>query len=137
MGETDPEAPAPSMGGRRSLALYLSIGALSYAVDAGLLVLTTGPFGAPTWLGTTIGFWTSVIVNFALNRTVFARRAGPTSMAAHTARYGALLGVNYLVTLLIVSVGVSWGWPALVPKTFAVALTTTWNFLLYRTWVFK
>ena len=87
------------------------------------------------WLGTTIGFWTSVVLNFVLNRAVFSQ--GGASSVAHGARYGVLLGANYLVTLLIVHVGTSWGLPPVVPKTVAVALTTCWNFVLYRVWVFR
>lgn len=121
--------------GRRSLVLYVLVGGLSYVVDAGLLVLVTGPLGGPVWLGTTIGFWTSVVVNFLLNRAVFSQ--GDASSVSHGVRYGVLLGVNYLVTLLIVHVGTSWGLPPVVPKTFAVALTTCWNFVLYRVWVFR
>lgn len=122
---------------RRSILLFLAIGGLSYAIDAGLLVLVTGPWGGPVWLGTTIGFWTSVVVNFALNRTLFARAGSGASVMAHGARYGSLLALNYLITLAIVALGVSWGLAPLVPKTAAVALTTGWNFVLYRVWVFR
>ncbi|WP_163275292.1 GtrA family protein [Cellulomonas iranensis] len=121
--------------GRRSLVLYVLVGGLSYVVDAGLLVLVTGPLGGPVWLGTTVGFWTSVVVNFLLNRAVFSQ--GDASSVSHGVRYGVLLGVNYLVTLLIVHVGTTWGLPPVVPKTVAVALTTCWNFVLYRVWVFR
>ena len=117
------------------LVRYLGIGVLSYVVDAGLLVLVTGPLRGPVWLGATVGFWTSVVLNFALNRLVFSDRDG--TVVAHSVRYGVLLGVNYLVTLGIVDLGVAKGFTPIVPKTVAVALTTSWNFLLYRKWVFR
>jgi len=128
----------PRVGdGRRHLFLYLAIGGLSYVVDTGLLLLISGPLGAPLWLATTVGFWVSVILNFSLNRLVFAQPTGGSTVGAHSIRYGVLLGLNYLVTLAIVTLGVSWGWSPIVPKTIAVALTTTWNFVLYRRWVFR
>lgn len=122
---------------RSGLVRFALIGGLSFLIDAGLLVLIAGPLGRPVWLAATVGFWTSVVVNFALNRAVFSDRDSRGSATAHGARYGLLLAVNYVVTLVIVQVGVAQGLPPVVPKIVAVALTMGWNLVLYRRWVFR
>ena len=53
---------------RHALLTYLVIGGLSFVVDLGLLLLLSGPGGLPVWLAATVGYWTSVLVNFGLNR---------------------------------------------------------------------
>ncbi|WP_247600779.1 GtrA family protein [Cellulomonas hominis] len=130
-------APVQVADGRRRLLSFLAVGVASYLVDTGLLLLISGPLGGPLWLATTIGFWTSVVLNFSLNRTVFTGSRSSGRLAVQMVRYGLLLGLNYLVTLGIVTAGVAWGLPAVVPKTFAVGLTFAWNFVAYRWWVFR
>ena len=112
---------------------YLLVGGLSYVIDVGLLVASRQVLDAPLWLATTIGFWTSVLFNFFANRWVFGADG---SAGGHAVRYAMLLGVNYLLTLGIVHVGVVLGTPAVVAKTLAVALIACSNFVLYRRWVF-
>ena len=121
----------------RPLARYIGIGFLSYIVDAGILVIVSGPLGGPVWLATTLGFWTSVFLNFALNRRVFAHDSHVRRLTRQGVRYGILLGVNYVITLAIVGVGTRWGLAPVVPKTLVVGMSTGWNFILYRRWVFR
>ncbi|WP_456826069.1 GtrA family protein [Cellulomonas sp. P5_E12] len=123
------------LSSRTALVRYLGAGILSYVVDTGLLLLISGPLGQPVWLAATIGFWTSVLLNFALNRATFSQDGGST--LRHGVRYAVLLAANYAVTLVIVTVGVAHGLTPFIPKTIAVGLTTITNFLLYRRWVFR
>lgn len=126
---------AVSLRSRTELLRYLGAGALSYGVDTGLLLLMAGPLNQPVWLAATTGFWTSVVLNFVLNRATFS--SAGSNPVRHGVRYGALLAVNYAVTLVIVTIGVAHGLTPVVPKTVAVGLTTVTNFLLYRRWVFR
>jgi len=114
---------------------YLLIGGLSYVIDAGLLYVLSRA-GVPVWAAATVGYWTSVVVNFLLNRTQFSD-PGTGAAHRHAVRYGALLLANFLVTLVVLEAGTRLGLPVLVSKTFAVVLTTCWNFVLYRVWVFR
>ena len=118
---------------RHQLVGYIVVGSTSYLVDVGLLVLARSVFRAPLWLATTLGFWTSILVNFALNRWLF-RSSG--RMAGHVLRYAALLGVNFGLTLVIVYAFVAAGSTAVIGKIVAAALMTTWNYWLYRRLVF-
>nr|WP_297424221.1 GtrA family protein [uncultured Actinotalea sp.] len=120
---------------RRPLVVYLAIGGLSYVVDAGLLYLLVTA-GAPLWAAASVGYWTSVVLNFALNRSVF-RADSATRWHRQAVRYGVLLVVNFAATLMILQLGEAAGVPVLVSKTAAVVLTAAWNFVLYRVWVFR
>lgn len=104
-------------------------------IDAGLLHVLSRA-GMPVWAAATVGFWTSVVANFLLNRPRFSSPAG-AGVHRHALRYGALLLANFVVTLIILEVGSRLGLPVLVSKTLAVVLTTGWNFVLYRAWVFR
>ncbi|MBD7948921.1 GtrA family protein [Oerskovia sp. NPDC056781] len=113
---------------------YISIGGLCFVIDAGLLWFCTGVLGWDVWLGATIGYWTGVLVNFTLNRTVMAREGG--NLLRQTTRYGILLGFNYLVTLAFLHLTAMLGMPVVAGKTVIVAASTCWNYLLYRFWIF-
>ena len=107
---------------------HVLVGGVSLAVDVALLVVLHSPLGVPA--ATVIAFASSVVVNFLLNRAVHLQGA---AHQRHLLRYGLLLGVNAVVTLAVVSAGHRW---YLEAKLLAVALTTSWNFPLYRRWVF-
>lgn len=118
------------------LPAYLVIGGLSYVIDAGLLYLLSTRLGVVLWAAASVGFWTSVVANFGLNHLLFRSvTGGPVHL--HALRYGALLLVNFAFTLLLLEAGAALGVPVLVTKTVAVGVTTCWNFVLYRTWVFR
>jgi putative flippase GtrA len=107
---------------------HVLIGGVSLATDVALLIALHGALGVP--VATLVAFLASVGVNFSLNRWLHLR--GERSHR-QVLRYGALLGLNAAVTLVIVSAGHRW---YLEAKLLAVAVTTTWNFPLYRFWVF-
>jgi putative flippase GtrA len=134
----DPALPpsdiAVARGWRHPFVIYLMIGGLSFVVDAGLLVLLSGPLGRPVWLAATVGYWTSVLVNFGLNRRTMA--IAPGRLRGQSVRYGVLLAGNYAFTLLVLYVGVAFGVPVIVAKCVALGLCTVVNYLLYRRWVF-
>ncbi len=114
---------------------YVAAGAVSFVVDAGTLWLLYAVGGARLWIATTAGFWLSFAVNFAANKYLtFGRRAdGPGQLI----RYSALVGVNYLANLAIVTGLAAVGVPALAGKTIAVGLLTVANYAAYRSWVFR
>ncbi|WP_129339762.1 GtrA family protein [Cellulomonas endophytica] len=116
-----------------SAVRYLLVGGLSLVVDVGLLTLLYEVVGTPLWLATLVGFWTSVVVNFLLQRAAFRSGAG---LAGSAWRYGVLLGANTVVTVLVVDGAEAAGLGYAPGKLAAVALTTVWNFFLYRGWVF-
>ena len=111
-----------------SIVRHVGIGGVSLLVDLGLLALLHTVM--PLAVATLLAFGASVVVNFTLNRAL--HDTGPRS-SRQVLRYGALLGTNAAVTVAIVSAGHRW---YLGAKLLAVAVTTCWNYPLYRRWVF-
>ena len=107
---------------------HLVVGGVSLALDLLLLVALHGPLGVPA--ATAVAFASSVVVNFLLNRAVHLQGR---ARGRQVVRYGLLLGVNAAVTLAIVGAGHRF---YLEAKLLAVAVTTSWNYPLYRRWVF-
>jgi putative flippase GtrA len=123
---------------RRSLcvrvAAYLVVGFTSFGVDFGVLVGLREGLGVAVWIATTAGYWTSVGFNYVLNRRVsFGDRR---TSAASLWRYGVLLAVNWVATLLIVHVAEVVGVGYALGKVAAVGALTLLNFVAYSRWVF-
>ncbi|WP_298804259.1 GtrA family protein [uncultured Pseudokineococcus sp.] len=119
----------------RTLLAYLFVGGLSYIIDLGLFLLLGRGLGWGVVPAATVGYWTSVMVNFCLNRSVVFSSTHRLRRGA--VRYGLLLLANYLATLGIVTGLVSLGTADALAKTTAVAVIAVWNFFLYRAWVFR
>jgi putative flippase GtrA len=129
-----PAAP-PRLRLQHQLLHYLVIGGLTVVVDIGLLGLLHESFGVPVGVATTVAFGTAVMVNFLLNRTAMSSR-GSWGLTQHALRYGTLVLANYVITLAVVTTAGHVGDRYLVAKVAVVAVSTLWNFLLYRHWVF-
>jgi putative flippase GtrA len=135
----DPEPPGPGRASRRSSAAdftrYVVIGVCTVALDVGLLVFTHQVLGFPLAVATTVAYAASWLFNFSLNRywIVGTEARGVTR---HAARFTALVAANYAITVAVVTSADSWGVPYVVAKVAVVIASTSWNYLLYRHWVF-
>jgi putative flippase GtrA len=129
-----PSVPKPRL--QRQLLVYLLVGGLTVVVDVGLLALLHESGGVPLGVATTVAYCTAVVVNFLLNRTAMSSRDS-RGWTRHALRYGSLVAANYVITLTVVTTAghLSAEW-YLVAKLAVVAGSTSWNFLLYRHWVF-
>jgi putative flippase GtrA len=133
---TDSRSPSvPPLGLPRHLVYYLVVGGLSVVVDVGLLALLHESFGVPLGVATTVAFCTAVVVNFLFNRTAMSSW-GSRGLTQHALRYGSLVVANYVITLAVVTAVEHVSYWYLVAKLAVVAGSTSWNFLLYRHWVF-
>ena len=142
---SDPEAPSRPTDSRspsvhrprfqRQLFYYLVVGGFTVVVDVGLLALLHEFYGVPLGVATTVAFCTAVMVNFLLNRTAMSS-SGSWGLTRHALRYGSLVVANYVITLVVVTTAGHVGRRYLVAKVAVVAVSTGWNFLLYRYWVF-
>ena len=135
-GPTDSRSPSgPTLRLRRQLLCYLVVGGLSVVVDVGLLALLRESYGFPLGVATTVAFCTAVLMNFLLNRTAMSSW-GSRGLTSHALRYGSLVVANYVITLAVVTTAGHVSPRYLVAKLAVVAGSTSWNFLLYRHWVF-
>ena len=143
---SDPEASSPPTDSRwssvprlrlpRQLFYYLVVGGLTVVVDIGLLALLHESYGVPLAVATTLAFCTAVVMNFLLNRTAMSSW-GSRGLTQHALRYGSLVVANYVITLAVVTTAGHVADKYLVAKVAVVAVSTAWNFLLYRHWVFN
>ena len=121
-------------GTRGAFARFFLVGALSVGVDTGSLMVLQRLAGLPLAVATTLAFVLTLAVNFSLNMGfVFGVRG---RLAGRLVRYGALVVVNYLLTLLLVLGIAALGANYVVAKLVAVACCSLVNFVAYRHWVF-
>jgi putative flippase GtrA len=134
-----PEPTAHGDGGPSAnsgrLFWYLAVGGLSFVVDFGVLVGLRQLAHTPVWLATTAGYWTGFIVNFTLQRRVTFGARG--AIGRHFWRYGVLVVINFVGTLLIVSAANAIGIGYATGKVLAVAMFVVINYKVYSAWVFK
>jgi putative flippase GtrA len=129
------QSPTALPSTARSLPRFLIIGVLSFIVDAGTLFLTHGVLHMWLPLATTLAYAVAFTVNFTLNRLwTFGSTAALTGQAA---RYIALTGLNYLITLLIVNGLAATGISYLLAKVVSTAIIAGINYFAYRHWVFR
>lgn len=112
---------------------YVVVGLTTVGIDVGLLYLLV-QFGVPVYLAATIAFATALLANFTLSRvwTFEVRRR----TAYQTAWYGLLIFGNYLFSLLLIAVFQHYNASYIAGKVTAVAITTIWNFLMYKYVIF-
>jgi putative flippase GtrA len=114
---------------------YAAVGALSVAIDVGLLSLLHSVAHVELILATTLSFAAALLVNYSLNH-VWAFDAGGLSWH-RLYRYAVLVVINYGITVGLVAGLTSVGAYYLVAKAIAVAIAACINFTGYRLWVFR
>ncbi len=118
---------------KTKLFRFVVVGVTSAIIDMGLLIGLRELGGVSIPIATTIGFWTGLFYNFSLNR---AWSFGAERIATPFVRYLTVVGINYLVTLTIVTGGAAAGVPYIFAKIFAIGFGTLGTFVAYNRWVF-
>lgn len=114
---------------------FLVTGGLAYLVDTGALLSLHELANWPLPWATTGAYVGAFALTFMLNRTwVFDAPSG--AMGPQLVRYLILVGLNYLLTLLLVLGLAALGLPVVVAKTISVAVIAVLNFFAYRSFVF-
>lgn len=125
---------ASAVGTRTALGRFLAVGVLSVTVDTCALVVLREWLALPLAAATTAAFSLTLAVNFSLNMGfVFDVRG---RLAGRLARYGLLVVVNYVLTLLLVLGIAALGVHYVLAKLIAVASCAALNFVAFRHWVF-
>lgn len=137
--EDNPKGSAAPLARLRGLLFgpagkYLLVGALSFAIDFGMLVLLYEVFGVVLWLATPIAFLVSLFANYLLQR--FFTFAGTPTRGTSFVKYILLVAVNTVAASLIVSGFEAVGSSYVIGKVVSTAAMTVWNFFAYKYWVF-
>lgn len=117
------------------LIKFLLVGGASFAVDLGLLILLHEVFGVDLWIATPLAFIASLVFNFLLQRS-FTFRAQNRRHVSFL-KYLALVVFNVVAIDVIVNAFDAWGVSYGIGKVVATVVTTSWNFWLYKVWIFK
>jgi putative flippase GtrA len=120
---------------RSHLIKFLLVGGASFAVDLALLALMHEVFGVDLWIATPIAFIASLVFNFALQRSFTFRARNRSHVSLF--KYLALVVFNIVAIDVIVNAFDAWGISYGIGKAFATVLTTSWNFWLYKVWIFR
>jgi len=114
---------------------FLCTGLMSYVIDTGTLWFSSRVLHCPLLIATTAGFLVSFAFNYGLGRLWVFKTSQPAG--PQIARYGILVGVNYALTLVMMSVFTTWGLSLIPAKTIAVAINAVINFTAGRYWVYR
>jgi putative flippase GtrA len=117
------------------LIKFLAVGGASFAIDLGLLTLLHEVFMVDLWVATPVAFLVSLVFNFFVQK----KFTFESDARAHVSflKYGALVIFNLVATDVIVNLIAGAGQSYALGKVAATVLTTAWNFLLYKHWIFK
>ncbi len=121
----------------KTLSRFLQVGAIGFAVDAGLLWLLIYQFDMPPVLSRGISFMVTICITFVLNaRYTFVVAAKGTRMPKYVAVQLAGATINFLVYTWLVLAGPLQQRP-LVALVVGSALASIHNFLMMRRFVFN
>ena len=129
-------APARQLGALlRSPALrYLAVGGCTFAADLLLLVALHGGLGLALPIATALAYVMATGGNFLLNRSF---TFGTDQLAGPAGRYAILVGVNLLISVVVVpALTYGLGWDYRLAKVSASLAAVLWNYVAYRLWVF-
>ena len=122
---------------QNTLHRYIVIGGSVYAFEV-LVILLSQKLGASPVTAVGIGFWVGLIVSFLLTKfvTFSDNRKNTKVVVSQTVAYGALVLFNFLFALLIAKIFENI-LPAVVSRTISLAITTIWNYFLYKKHIFN
>lgn len=122
---------------RRPGYRYILVGGSVYIFEV-LVILAAQHAGASPVVAVGLSFWLGLIVSFLLQKfvTFRDRRTHHRVLLSQIAAIACLVLANFGFTLLVTKV-LSTYVPAVVSRTVALAVTTCWNFYLYKTRIFK
>jgi putative flippase GtrA len=119
-----------------SIVRYAFVGLLTYVVELAVLIGLHSGLHTQRTVATGASFWVGLFVSFALQKLVafqdFQKEVKAISRQA--VWYVVLVGFNYVLTLVIVSL-----FPdkdLVLSRTVALATVTCWNYVIYRV-IFK
>ena len=121
----------------KPLYRYIFIGGTVYILEL-LVIVVAQKAGASSVLAVGLSFWVGLIASFGLQKivTFSDTRMHHRVLLPQIVVFSLLVLWNFGFTLLVAKL-LADSMPAVVVRTIALAITTTWNFYLYKTRIFK
>lgn len=117
----------------RQFAIFIGVGITCAVIDIGLMQLLT-MLGVHYMVAATVGFAAGLIVNFLLHTRVTFRAGYSHGMLV---RFMTVVLINYLLTILTVSLFHAWLDMAVLGKVASLPLVAVNGFLLSKHWVYR
>ncbi len=116
---------------------YLVIGGSVYLLEL-VIIVVAQQLGASAVLAVGLSFWIGLIVSFGLQKLVTFgdKRLHHKVLLPQIMAFSLLVLFNFGFTLLVTKL-LAGTIPAVATRTLALAITTIWNFYLYKTRIFK
>jgi putative flippase GtrA len=116
---------------------YLIIGGSVYLLEL-VVIVTAQRLGITAVVAVGLSFWIGLVVSFGLQKiiTFGDKRLHHRVLLPQIIAFSLLVLFNFGFTIFVVKL-LSSVLPAVVTRTLALAITTLWNFYLYRTRIFK
>lgn len=116
---------------------YLLIGVSVYLIELLVIFLATRN-GMSSVAAVALSFWIGLILSFLLQKVVTFRdhRTHHKIIFNQLLAFGLLVLFNFGFTILVTDL-FSPSIPPAVSRTIAIAITTIWNFYLYKTKIFS
>jgi putative flippase GtrA len=116
---------------------YVFVGGLTYVVDIAVLVGLYSGLHTSRALAASASFWVGLLFSFMLQKFVAFQdyQKEVKAISKQALSYGLLVAFNYILTIFVVSLFP--GRDIVYSRTLAVAITTIWNYLIYKKLVFR
>jgi len=116
---------------------YVFIGGLVYLLELIVIFVAQG-LGAGAVLSVGLSFWIGLVVSFILQKLVTFndKRMGRHILLPQLFAFSLLVLFNFGFTVVLTKI-LSDTLPTVVTRTLALAMTTIWNFYLYKTRIFR
>lgn len=116
---------------------YLIVGISVYLFELVVIVIAQR-FGASSVLAVGISFWLGLIVSFILQKIIGFKdkRMHHKILAVQILAFSILVLLNFCFTLLVAKL-LSPAVPAVISRTIALAITTIWNYYIYKWHIFR
>ena len=113
--------------------VYVLVGCVSATIDLASLWVLIG-LNTPHWLAVTLAFIAGFVFN-AWAHALFTFEAPLTQQIG--IRFTAVVGVNYLLTLLIIQTLTAFSLSLIAAKVVALPIIAASGFLLSKHWAFR
>jgi putative flippase GtrA len=116
---------------------YLAVGIFVYVLELVVIVVAGASGVQPTW-AVGLSFWVGLLVSFVLQKfvTFGDRRIHHKVLTKQITVYALLVLFNFGFTLLVTAL-LTPMFPAILTRSAALAITSFWNFFLYKTKIFN
>lgn len=120
----------------RQLWRYGCAGAFAAFADLFFLYILTSVFGVWYVASAAGSYGIGLCIVFLVNKYWSFQKYSFT--ARQLSKFLVLMFVNYLLVLLLIALFTDvFGYPYILSKIAIIVLQTTWNFFLYKYWVFQ